>query len=306
MKVIRIGTRASKLALWQAYHVAGELQKVGLDTEIVKIETKGDKILSQALSKIGGKGLFTEELETALREKAIDIAVHSAKDMPASLPEDLPILAFTKREAVNDVIVSLNSNKILDENADFVVGTSSVRRTALLKHYYPKVSIVDMRGNLQTRMKKLENKHCDVLLLAYAGVHRMGYDSFVTTHLPPEIFTPAVGQGSLAIQVSSSMEKPLQEKCSQALSDEAATLTLTTERSFLQTLEGGCSIPAFGLASIHKNEVTFNAGVISLDGCKIIRHQESAPIDKGYELGEKVASKILHNGGKEILATIKS
>lgn len=306
MKIVRIGTRASKLALWQAYFVAEELQKVGLETEIVKIETKGDKILNRALSKIGSKGLFTEELEIALREQKIDLAVHSAKDMPASLPEDLPILTFTKRETVNDVVVSFDPEKQLNKDANFIIGTSSVRRTALLKYYYPNIEIVDMRGNLQTRMQKLKDKYCDALLLAYAGVHRMEYEEFVTTHLPVETFTPAVGQGSLAIQISQAMDTNLKQLSRKALEDQTAILALTTERSFLKTLEGGCSIPAFGLATVVENSITFNGGVIDVDGKEIVRFTKTASLEEASQLGTRIANKVLENGGEEILTKIKT
>src|SRR5690554_4482100 len=175
MKRIRIGTRGSKLALYQANHVAGLLKLKGLDTEIVPIETLGDKILDVSISKIGSKGVFTEEIEEQLRAGHIDIGVHSAKDMPSELPDGFELVAFTERELVNDVLVSLDKNITLDTNP-LVVGTSSNRRLATLKRFYPHVKTVAMRGNLQTRVAKMEAGQCQALLLAYAGVHRMGYD----------------------------------------------------------------------------------------------------------------------------------
>ena len=208
---IKIGTRGSKLALWQAYYVEKLLQAGGLSTEIVIIETKGDKILDRALSKIGSKGIFTEELEEQLRSGGIDVAVHSAKDLQSDLGEEFEILAFTERERVNDVLVSHNTALTLSQGGSFVIGTSSTRRVALLKYFYPHLKTVDMRGNLQTRLRKLEEGHCDALLLAYAGVHRMGYDDRIAEFLSLEEFIPAVGQGSVAIECAVSLDPEKKE-----------------------------------------------------------------------------------------------
>ncbi|MCS6832213.1 MAG: hydroxymethylbilane synthase, partial [Flammeovirgaceae bacterium] len=206
-KVIRIATRASKLALWQADYVASLLEEKGFRTELFPIETKGDKILHRALSKIGSKGVFTEELEEKLRSGEVEIAVHSAKDLPTSLADDLEIIAFTQRENVVDVVVSLDKNFTFRKGK--VVGTSSVRRTAFLRRYYPDVRVIDMRGNLQTRFAKLERGDCDALVLAYAGVHRLNYDNFIVQHLPMQQFIPAVGQGSIAVEASKTLEETL-------------------------------------------------------------------------------------------------
>ena len=199
---IRIGTRGSQLALWQAYYVQEILERGGHSTQIVRIDTKGDQILDRALAKIGSKGVFTQELEDQLRDGRIDVAVHSAKDLQSDLSPDLELIAFTERELVNDVLVSHNTNLSLDSGAPFVVGTSSTRRSAILRHFYPHIKIVDMRGNLQTRLRKLEDNHCDALLLAYAGVHRMKYDALIAQVLPIDTFTPAVGQGTVAIETA--------------------------------------------------------------------------------------------------------
>ncbi|TAE98921.1 MAG: hydroxymethylbilane synthase, partial [Runella slithyformis] len=207
---IKIGTRGSKLALWQAYYVQEKLENGGLSTEIVLIDTKGDQILDRSLSKIGSKGVFTQELEDQLRDGRIDIAVHSAKDLQSELDNDLELIAFTEREKANDVLVSFkkesNLNNPTTQISTLTIGTSSTRRVALLKHFYPHVKTVDMRGNLQTRLRKLEEGQCDALLLAYAGVHRMEYDSLITEHLSLSQFTPAVGQGSVAIECCQNME----------------------------------------------------------------------------------------------------
>ncbi len=302
---LRIGTRGSKLALWQAHYVAEKLHAAGATTEIVTIETKGDKILDQALSKIGGKGLFTEELEEGLRHGEIDLAVHSAKDMPATLPEDLPIIAFTEREAMHDVLVSLQPNHSLESQPTLTIGTSSVRRTALLRHFFPQCHIVNLRGNLQTRMRKLEDGHCDALMLAYAGVHRMEYAQHITMEFPTQTFTPAVGQGSLAIQVANTLNPSLKALCINTLKHPTAHTALTTERAFLKTLQGGCSIPAFGLAEVKGQQIHFTAGVISLNGSSLIRKAGVAALSDAEPLGNRIAQDVLDAGGAEILAEIR-
>src|SRR5689334_13179115 len=198
-KVIRIGTRGSKLALWQAEHVASLIKPSGYQTEIVPIETRGDKILNVSIAKIGSKGVFTEEIEAKLLDGSIDIAVHSAKDLSSEIPEELELIAFTEREAVNDVLVSANKNVNLS-SPGIKVGTSATRRVAFLKHYYPKAEALSIRGNLQTRFNKLQTGEYDALILAYAGVHRMGYDEFIVEKIETSYFVPAVGQGSIAIE----------------------------------------------------------------------------------------------------------
>lgn len=210
-KPIRIGTRNSALALWQARHIAGLLETAGLATEIVDIVTIGDKILDRSLSKIGSKGVFTEELESMLRNGEIDIAQHSAKDLPSRLATDLPLIAFTRREAAHDVVLSLNPEFRLANKAA-VVGTSSTRRRAMLAKNFPQHTLVEMRGNLQTRLEKLKNGECEAMILAYAGVHRMGMESYIVEHLDIDSFTPAVGQGSVAIQCSTNLASDVQKQ----------------------------------------------------------------------------------------------
>ncbi len=211
-KTIKIGTRNSKLAMWQAEHVQRLLESNGFATEIIAIETKGDKILHKAISKIGSKGVFTEELEEMLHTGKVDMAVHSAKDMASTLPNGLELIAYTKREKEHDVVVSYNSDFKLDSADKWLVGTSSTRRIAMLKHYYPNIRTTNMRGNLQTRMRKLEEGQCDALLLAYAGVHRMGFEDYIVEHLSVEEFTPQAGQGSMTIEVSTEIDYSLEKK----------------------------------------------------------------------------------------------
>lgn len=305
-QVIRIGTRASRLALWQAEYVAQRLQNEGFGVEIVPIETAGDKILHKTISKIGGKGIFTEELEQQLHSGGIDIAVHSAKDLPSSLPDELEIIAYTEREKVHDVLVSYNKYFTLDESQKIVLGTSSTRRIAMIKHYMPKMKTVDVRGNLQTRMRKMEEGLCDALVLAYAGVNRMEYEEFIVMHLPTDTFTPAVGQGSIAVEASMRMNEDMLHKIRNAVNHEPTELRLRAERAFLRTLQGGCSIPTFALAEFTpNNELTIKGGIISLNGREIVRAEQTGSTDDPEAVGYALAYKVLEQGGEKILHDIK-
>ncbi len=305
---IKIGTRGSKLALWQAYYVQDKLAAQNIDTEIVIIDTKGDKILDRALSKIGSKGVFTEELEDQLRSGEIDIAVHSAKDLQSELAEDLEIIAFTEREGIRDVLVSFKKNLSLNKDT-FVVGTSSTRRVAMLRHYYPHIEIVDMRGNLQTRLRKLEDGHCDALILAYAGVHRMGYDDLIIEQLSTEEFTPPVGQGCVAIEAAKSLSEDKRLIIRELTNNTITEKCLIAERAYLRKLQGGCSIPSFGWCiSDEKNghlELEMMAGIISLDGETVVRKYSKRPANQAEKLGEELAKEVLENGGAEILKEIR-
>ncbi|MFL5729637.1 MAG: hydroxymethylbilane synthase, partial [Cytophagaceae bacterium] len=267
---IKIGTRGSKLALWQANYIADLLKAAGAETEIITIETKGDKILNAPFAEIGTKGLFTEELEIKLRHHEIDIAVHSAKDMQSELSEDLMILAFTEREDASDVLVSFKKDiSFTDKN--LIVGTSSTRRRAIIRHHYPHIELRDARGNLQTRMKKMEDGQFDAMILAYAGVHRMNYDEHIVQKLPLTVFTPAVGQGSIAIESAVSLADDKKNLIRKTLNHDVTEICLLTERAFLRTLQGGCSIPVFGLARTEGANVHLTGGVLSLDGKTMIR-----------------------------------
>jgi hydroxymethylbilane synthase len=339
MSVIKLGTRGSKLALWQAEYIKETLENGGLQVEIVIINTKGDKILDRSLAKIGSKGVFTEELEEQLRSGEIDIAQHSAKDLQSELAEDLELIAFTEREKVNDVLVSFDKSLTLESGKSFVVGTSSTRRVAMLKHYYPHIQTVDMRGNLQTRLAKLESGVCDALLLAYAGVHRMGYEEHITELISTEKFTPAVGQGSVAIECAKSLDPIKKAKIRELCNHTETEQQLLAERAFLRRLQGGCSIPVFGNAiaqappaprggatiAPHPQKREFNSsinaesqilplggrgllsltgGIISLDGSEMLKETVSG--ENPEELGLALAEKILNLGGDRILQEIKN
>lgn len=301
---IKIGTRGSKLALWQAYHVEEKLQEVGFDTEIVTIETKGDKILDVSIAKIGSKGVFTEEIEEQLANGSIDIAVHSAKDMQSTLPNGFELIAFMEREQPNDVIVSDDKSVNLEKEG-LILGTSSTRRIATLNALYPKVKTVPVRGNLQTRIKKMREGACDALLLAYAGVHRMAYDDLIVQQLSLQEFTPAVGQGSVAIEVHESLDKVKKGSIQLVLNHEDTASCLKAERSFLRTMDGGCSIPVFGHAILDGEALEMEGGIISLDGQKEIRRKKRGAIGNPLKLGFELASEVLTSGGKEILEEIK-
>ncbi|AUD04994.1 hydroxymethylbilane synthase [Spirosoma pollinicola] len=305
---IRIGTRSSRLAVWQAEHIQTLLQQGGLTSELVLIETKGDLVLDRSLSKIGSKGVFTQELEDQLRTGAIDIAVHSAKDLPSILPPDLHIIAFTEREPANDVLVSRNKNLSLMGGESFRIGTSSTRRVALLKHYCPHLTTVDMRGNLQTRLRKLDEGHCDALLLAYAGVHRMGYDDLIVERLPLTEFTPAVGQGSIAIEVATpSLSDDLSEAITRLINHAPTAACLRAERAFLARLEGGCSIPSFALAQwTDEQTISLSGGLVSLDGSQLLKETFTGPPEESHLLGHSLAEAILARGGDALLLDIRA
>ncbi len=303
---IRIGTRGSRLALWQAYYVADMLKAGGLETELVTIETRGDKIQNVSIAKIGSKGVFTEEIEEQLASGAIDIAVHSAKDMQSELPKGFSIIAFTEREKENDVIISLQRDLELD-NADkpLRMGTSSTRRVATLKKYYPHATPVSIRGNLQTRIRKMEEGACDALLLAYAGVHRMGYGEMILRHLPLDEFIPPVGQGSVAVEVHEQLDSQKSALVRKLINHPHTEKRLLAERAYLRRLQGGCSVPIYALAQLDNDILSLRGGVISMDGQERIDITVTGAIPEAESLGLALAEKVLDAGGDRILKQIK-
>ena len=309
MEKLIIATRSSPLALWQANEVATKLQSAGIPTELKSIETIGDKKLDVTLSKIGDKGVFTLELEDMLLKGEAHIAVHSAKDMPSNLPTGLQIIAFTEREKPFDVLVSENPELRL-ENKPLLIGTSSTRRVATLKRHFPEIETIAIRGNLQTRIRKMREGQCDGLLLAYAGIFRMGYSDLIRQNLDLEIFTPSVGQGALAIEISETLFPAMKLRLQSLLQDPVTALTINAERSFLRTMEGGCSVPVFGYATFENGILTITGGIISLDGKDEIRKIKSSQItvfqiDKAIILGKELAEEVLNEGGDSILSKIK-
>lgn len=303
MRKIKIGTRNSALAIWQANYIGSYLEKAGLSYELIAISTKGDQILDRSLSKIGSKGVFTEELEQMLRNGEIDIAQHSAKDLPSTLPEDLQLIAFTEREKSHDVLLSLDPNFTLNTPGAYQIGTSSTRRRAFLGHHFPSLKPVEMRGNLQTRLEKLKNGDCDAMILAYAGVYRMGMSAYITQHLPLDQFIPAVGQGSVAIQCAKTLSTDLQNIIRSACNHEATEICILAERELLSKLDGGCSVPVYGHAHIEKDVVNLTGGVLSLDGLQKI---EFSLVGKNpIELGQKLADQLIGAGASELLKEIR-
>lgn len=303
-KLIRIGTRGSKLALWQAQHIAELIKPSGYTTEIIPIETRGDKILDVTIAKIGSKGVFTEEIEEKLLDGSIDIAVHSAKDLSSTLADELEILAFAEREIANDVLLSTHK-KISLSDVGIKIGTSSTRRVAFIKHYYPQANTVSIRGNLQTRINKMHAGECDALILAYAGVHRMGFTDLIVEKIETSYMVPPVGQGSIAIECHKKLSFDKKEIVTRWVNHTASEDCIRAERAFLKTLEGGCSIPSFCYAWLEENMITMKAGLISLDGRQLIKIKRSAPVEEGKELGKSIAMEVLASGGKEILEDIR-
>jgi len=303
-KIIRIGTRASKLAMWQADHVASLIKPSGYTTEIVPMETRGDAILDVSISKIGSKGVFTEDIENRLLDGSIDIAVHSAKDLSSEIPDELEIIAFTEREPANDVVISFKKDIDLLKG-NLRIGTSATRRVAFLKHFYPNSQPVSIRGNLQTRIAKLERGEYDALLLAYAGVHRMNYDHLIIEKIETSYFVPAVGQGALAIECHKKLSFQKKEILERWVNHPETEHCVRAERAFLRTLHGGCSIPAFAYAQLENGLITLKGGIISLDGQRIVKAKGAAEPAAVKNLGELVANEVLSNGGSEILNEIR-
>ena len=294
---ITIGTRSSKLALWQANHIKEELLKIYPDLEInlKEIKTKGDHITDVALSKIGGKGLFTKEIEEELLKNEVDLAAHSLK-----------IGAILKREDPHDVLISKNKTRFKDLLPESFVGTSSLRRTAQLKHIRQDLEYIELRGNLDTRIRKLEEGHYDAIVLAYAGVKRLGFHTLITEHFRPDEILPAVGQGALAIEIREN--DPKIEKLISKLNHNETFLISICERALLETLQGGCQVPIGAYSEIEDGKIILHGIIASLDGKRIVRDKAESVLEEKEckNLGIKLAEMLLQNGGKEILENIRS
>ena len=309
VKKLKIGSRESKLALIQSEWVRDELVKKNpeLEIEIVKIKTQGDKILDQALSKIGDKALFTKELEHKLLDETIDLAVHSMKDLPTVLPEGLEICATSEREDVRDVICFSEHAKedgISTLESARVIATSSLRRIAQLKSYFPNAKFVDIRGNLQTRFRKLNDKeNCiDALVLAAAGIKRLGQEELIDLSLDPYEVLPAVGQAALAVEIKSDRSE-LKDLIRAAVNHEESEKMVSIEREFLRTLEGGCQVPIGAYTEVKDGEFLLTGIVSSLDGAEqIVRSKKSS---KNQGLGRVLAQEMLEAGADKILQDIK-
>ena len=298
---VRIGTRKSKLALWQANFVKNFLEKKwGVEVELVKITTTGDKILDSPLAKIGGKGLFVKEIEQALLEGRIDLAVHSLKDVPMIIPEGLTLGAITEREDPFDVLISKEGKKLRELPPSSKVGTSSLRRQVQIKRLRNDLRVEVLRGNVDTRMRKLREGLYDAIILAYAGVKRMGYEREVSEVL--DYFIPAVGQGSLAIEIRED-DKKIRELIG-PLDHFESRVRAECERAFLRRLEGGCQVPIGAYAEVSNGKVLIKGFISDLEGTKFIEGKEEGSIEEAEVVGERLAENLLARGGKEILEEI--
>lgn len=297
-----IGSRGSQLALWQTNYVKTELERrfasyAAFAIRIIK--TTGDAILDTALSKIGDKGLFTTEIETALARGEIDLAVHSLKDLPTTQPANMKISAVSRRETANDVFISKHHSSLEDLPENAKVATGSLRRKSQLLNYRPDLKVVEIRGNVPTRIEKFLASDLDGIILAYAGVHRLNLDAHIKQIIPSEIMLPAVGQGVMALEIrddDSEIAQMVRE-----LNDETAEICVTAERAFLRSLEGGCQVPIGGYAILEKEEIYLQGFVGSLNGKTIIRDAARGHRSEAGNLGRSLAEKCLRRGAAQLL-----
>lgn len=304
-KVVKVGTRDSILAMWQTQFVVDELKKVTdqYEFEIISLKTKGDKILDVALAKIGDKGLFTKELEVGLLAGEIDFAVHSMKDMPTALPEGLQISSMLKRHNPADAFVSDKYNSFMELPEGAKVGTSSLRRRAQLLHARPDLDIHDLRGNVQTRMRKMRDENFDGIILAAAGLERLEMFDEIKEELSYDICLPAVSQGVIGVETRENDEEII--ALVQLVNDKQAEICVKAERALLKSLEGGCQIPIGAYAELTEDTVVLEGMVGSLDGKTIIREKISGTREQCEELGVTLANRLSELGGKAILEEIR-
>ncbi|MDC3415685.1 hydroxymethylbilane synthase [Aquibacillus salsiterrae] len=304
MRKIIIGSRKSNLALTQTDWVIDQLKQAGapFDFEVKKIVTKGDKILDVTLSKVGGKGLFVKEIEQAMYDKEIDMAVHSMKDMPAEIPSGLTIGTIPSREDHRDAFISNGHVLLKDLPSGSVVGTSSLRRGSQILAVRPDLEIKWIRGNIDTRLRKLEEEDFDAIILAAAGLIRMGWSNeIVTEYLEPEISVPAVGQGALAIECREDDHDLLEWLAK--INDVETTKTITAERTFLHLLNGGCQIPIGGYAKLDGDDIILQALVATPDGKTVLK--EVVRGKDPVQVGEEAANLIKQRGGQQIIDDAK-
>jgi hydroxymethylbilane synthase len=296
-KVLRIGSRGSQLALWQANHVAGLLRARGLEIELEVIKTTGDKIAEVALAKVGTKGMFTKEIEEALAERRVDLAVHSLKDLHTGLAKEFAIAAVLKREDARDALVSPRYARVADLPPAARVGTSSLRREAQLRALRSDLKIEPLRGNVDTRLRKLEAGEFEAVILAAAGIRRLGREEVVREFIPVQQMCPAAGQGALAIEIragDAAVERELS-----FLDDPTARRTTECERALLHTLGGGCQVPIGAFAEMHGGGLRLTAVVARPDGGKVIRETQIGV--QPETLGEAVGRALLRQGAQAIL-----
>jgi hydroxymethylbilane synthase len=300
MATLRIGSRGSQLALWQANHVASLLREQGHSVEIEIIKTTGDKILDVALAKVGTKGMFTKEIEEALAAKRVDLAVHSLKDVPTELAPEFTLAAIMKREDPRDAFISVKYSGLDDLPRGGKVGTSSLRRQCQLKAMRPDLQIFPLRGNVDTRLRKLESGEYDAIILAAAGVHRLGLDQHVRSRISADVMCPAVGQGALAIE-SRRDDRPTHALLN-FLNHADTRSAIECERALLGALGGGCQVPIGAYAEKREGRIHLRAMVGRPDGSEILR--EHAAGDDAEKLGRQTAESLLRRGAEQILKDV--
>jgi hydroxymethylbilane synthase len=299
MSELVIGSRGSQLAMWQARHVQARLESLGHTVRIEVIQTTGDKITDVALSKVGSKGLFTKEIEEALLDGRVDLAVHSAKDMPTELPEGLVLSAFPERADPRDALIGARLEEL---GAGAVVGTSSLRRAAQLQSLRPDLEIRDLRGNVDTRLRKQAEGQYAAIVLAAAGLTRLGWASRIAEYLDPAVFVPAVGQGALAVETRA--DGGAGHRAAQALDDAETRARLTAERAALAAMGGGCQVPLGAHAVLEGGVLRLHAIVVSPDGRTQFRAAGEGSAAEASALGERVARQLLDAGARGVLEQV--
>jgi hydroxymethylbilane synthase len=304
VKLLRIATRGSALALWQANHIRERLAQLhGIESELIRIRTSGDKFqgasVAQVSEQAGTKGIFIKELEEALLAGTADLAVHSMKDVPTENPAGLVFPAITKREDVRDCLISRDGAKLKDLACGARVGTSSLRRQAQLRHHRPDLELLDLRGNVDTRLKKVAAGEFDAIVLATAGMNRLGASDKITQILPPEVMLPAVGQGALGIETRADDHETL--RLVAELDDPESHEAVTAERALLRELEGGCQIPLGAWARRENGELRLEACVFSADGKEFVRKDLRGRPEEAEELGVRLGQILIEAGADRIL-----
>ncbi len=300
---LRLGTRASLLALQQAHMVKKRVEELNpeITVTLVHIKTTGDK-LDFPLFQVGGKGLFVKEIEEALTRKEIDLAVHSAKDLPAIIPAGLILMAFPEREDPRDALVSQGGKRFEEVPQGGKIGTGSLRRKAQLLNLRPDLEIVPLRGNLDTRLKKLMAMNLDAVILAAAGLRRMKWEGQVSEFFEPETMVPAIGQGALAVETREGDERV--RRAVAPLDHPSTRVSVLAERAFLRRLEGGCQVPIGGLGRIRAGKLALTGLVAGVDGRRVVKGKVEGPLEKNTELGVQLAEDLLGRGAEEILREV--
>jgi hydroxymethylbilane synthase len=297
--MLTIGSRGSQLALWQARWIQTQLEKFGLECRLEIIRTTGDKITDVALSKVGTKGLFTKEIEEALLAGTIDLAVHSLKDMPTDLPTGLTLAAIPEREDPRDALVGA---RLADLAKGARVGTSSLRRSAQLRSVRPDLEMENIRGNVDTRLRKLDEKQYDAIVLAAAGLRRLGWENRITELLDPSVMCPAVGQGALAVETRDDGGQA--QEISKRLDHRESRIAVTAERAVLAALGGGCQVPIGAYATVEDDRIHLQAVIVSPDGREVIGLKASGAAGDAASIGRALGNQLLAEGGRQILEAV--